>query len=118
MENKIVVFENKEIRCIWYEEAWYFSVVDIIAALTDSPKPRVYWGVLKSRETQLFTICKQLKMLKKGHELHEFTQIIRANSCPFSDYSSSLSAPTVSFIKYAFKNGVKSPFKTKSVWLV
>jgi DNA-damage-inducible protein D len=62
MENKIVVFENKEIRRIWHDETWYFSVVDIISVLTDSPKPRVYWGVLKNRENQLFTNCKQLKM--------------------------------------------------------
>ena len=42
-----------------------FSVVDVIEILTDSPNPRVYWGVLKKREFQLFTVCKQLKLKSK-----------------------------------------------------
>lgn len=41
---------------------WYFSVVDIIEILTNSPSPRQYWGVLKQREPQLLTICLQLKL--------------------------------------------------------
>jgi DNA-damage-inducible protein D len=62
MAHELVNFEKTPIRKVWYNEEWYFSVVDIIEILTDSPKPRVYWGVLKGRESQLFTICKQLKM--------------------------------------------------------
>ncbi len=62
-DNKLTLFEGKQIRHVWYDEQWYFSVIDVIEILTDSPKPRVYWGVLKNREAQLFTICKQLKML-------------------------------------------------------
>ena len=63
MENSnLTPFEGIEIRKIWNTEEWYFSVIDVIEVLTDSPKPRVYWGVLKNREPQLFTICKQLKM--------------------------------------------------------
>ena len=66
MENhNLIPFENKAIRKVWHNEEWYFSIVDIIEILTDSPKPRVYWGVLKNREPQLFTICKQLKLLSK-----------------------------------------------------
>jgi prophage antirepressor-like protein len=61
-QNSIVPFEGQEIRKIWHDEQWYFSIVDIIHSLTDSPKPRVYWGVLKNREPQLFTNCKQLKL--------------------------------------------------------
>ena len=63
MENTHPIpFEGKEIRKEWHSDEWYFSIVDVIEVLTDSPKPRVYWGVLKNREPQLFTICKQLKM--------------------------------------------------------
>lgn len=55
MNNKIEtisnLFEGKEIRSIWdrEKEEYYFSVVDVVAALTDSPEPRKYWSVLKSR---------------------------------------------------------------------
>ena len=62
-ENKaLVVFQDKKIRRIWYAEEWHFSVVDVVAALTDSPSPRQYWGVLKGRESQLLTFCLQLKL--------------------------------------------------------
>jgi len=66
-KNKIIVFENKKIRRIWYNEGWYFSVVDIIEALTDSKKPRVYWNAMKTRVKsqdglELSTICRQLKL--------------------------------------------------------
>jgi DNA-damage-inducible protein D len=62
-DNKLMLFEEKQIRHVWHENDWYFSVIDVIEILTESPKPRVYWGVLKNREAQLFTVCKQLKML-------------------------------------------------------
>ena len=58
----LVVFQDKKIRRIWHEHEWYFSVVDVVEALTDSPSPRQYWGVLKRRETQLLTSCLQLKL--------------------------------------------------------
>ena|SRR3989338_3917926 len=62
-ENKaLVAFQNKKIRRLWHNEEWYFSVVDVVEALTDSPSPRQYWGVLKGRETQLLTVCLQLKL--------------------------------------------------------
>jgi hypothetical protein len=57
----LVVFEGTK-RRTWHDEQWYFSVVDIIQVLTDSGSLRQYWGVLKSRETQLLTICLQLKL--------------------------------------------------------
>ena len=60
--NALVVFQNKKIRRIWNNNEWYFSVVDVVEALTDSPSPRQYWGVLKGRENQLLTLCLQLKL--------------------------------------------------------
>ena len=67
-KNKLVVFQSKKIRRIWHEDEWYYSVVDIIAALTDSPTPRQYWGKVKQREFvkfQLSPIWVQLKLPSK-----------------------------------------------------
>ena len=58
----LVVFDGAKIRRIWHDEQWFFSVVDIIQILTESGSPRQYWGVLKRRDTQLLTICLQLKL--------------------------------------------------------
>lgn len=63
------LFDCKEIRSVWdsEKEEYYFSVVDVINALTDSPEPRKYWSVLKSRlkkeGSEVATNCSQLKML-------------------------------------------------------
>ena len=61
-QNSMIPFDGKEIRKIWHEEQWFFSVVDIIGFLTDSVVPRNYWATLKKREPQLLTVCQQLKM--------------------------------------------------------
>ncbi len=63
MENQsLTPFEGEKIRKIWHEEQWFFSVVDVIGFLTDSPIPRNYWSDLKRRESQLHEICVQLKL--------------------------------------------------------
>lgn len=68
METKLAIFEQKEIRKVWDSEKWdwYFSIVDIIDALTESANPRKYWSVLKMRLKQewseLTTNCSQLKL--------------------------------------------------------
>ena len=66
METHLSIFEGKKIRKIWHKDEWYFSVIDIIQALTDSSNPRNYWNMLKSRElehgVELYTICVQLKL--------------------------------------------------------
>lgn len=65
----IKLFEEKKIRTVWddEQEKWYFSIVDTIAILTDSPNPRKYWSVLKTRfkkeGSELTTNCSQLKMV-------------------------------------------------------
>lgn len=65
------LFENKEIRSIWdaEKEEYYFSVVDVISALTDSNEPRKYWSVLKTRlkkeGSELTTKCSQLRLKSK-----------------------------------------------------
>lgn len=69
MDNdNIQLFEDKKIRTAWDEEKedWFFSVVDVVGVLTDSPNPNNYWKVLKSRllkeGNQSVTNCNQLKM--------------------------------------------------------
>lgn len=69
--NKISIrfYNDREVRAVWDEEQskWYFSIVDIVAAITESPRPRVYWGTLKNRKKdeygQLYSKCIQLKMV-------------------------------------------------------
>jgi hypothetical protein len=64
-EKALVVFEDKKIRRIWHEGEWYFSVIDVVEVLTDSPTPRQYWGKIKDREfeaIQLSPIWVQLKL--------------------------------------------------------
>ena len=68
-EKSLAVFEGKQIRRYYDEkmETWYFSVVDVVGALTDSVNPRDYWFKMKTRVKsedgfQLSTICRQLKM--------------------------------------------------------
>ena len=62
------LFEERKVRAIWddEQEEWYFSIVDVISILTDSPNPRKYWSVLKTRMkregSELTTNCSQLKM--------------------------------------------------------
>ncbi len=67
METKIAIFKGKKVRKIIYKDEWWFSVVDIIAVLTDSDKPRDYWYRMKQREfdasgVELSTFCRQLKL--------------------------------------------------------
>ena len=67
-ENAIRLFQDHRVRVLWddKQEKWYFSIVDIIAILTESPNPRKYWSVLKTRlskeGSELTTNCSQLKM--------------------------------------------------------
>jgi hypothetical protein len=68
---KIALFKGKKIRKIIHNKEWYFSVVDVVEILTDSPAPRQYWGVLKSREVQLLTICLQLKLVASDNKKYE-----------------------------------------------
>lgn len=67
-KESIRLFEERKVRTIWddEQEEWYFSIVDVISILTDSPNPRKYWSVLKTRlkreGSELTTNCSQLKM--------------------------------------------------------
>ena len=77
---KIQLFQDRKIRTAWVEEEekWYFSVVDVVGALTDQPTPKrasTYWAVLKSRlnnegASELLTTCKQLKLKAADGKLY------------------------------------------------
>lgn len=64
--NKLVVFQDRNIRRIWHNDQWYFSVVDVVQVLTDSLDAKDYWYRLKKRESEsgieLSTFCRQLKL--------------------------------------------------------
>jgi len=65
--NRIAIFRGKEIRKVIFQNEWWFSVTDVIGALTDSVNPRDYWFRMKDRvkideEIELSTLCRQLKL--------------------------------------------------------
>ncbi|MBQ3221948.1 MAG: hypothetical protein IJB34_08340 [Clostridia bacterium] len=82
MENKLKVFESKQIRTLWNaeKEEWYFSVVDVVAVLTDSENPNNYWKVLKHRlskeGSELVTNCNRLKMISPKDGKSYFTDCL------------------------------------------
>jgi DNA-damage-inducible protein D len=69
MENGLTPFENNGIRKMIHDDEWYFSVVDVIEVLTDSPMPKRYWTDLKRRSEkesgQGYAFCVPLKMIAK-----------------------------------------------------
>ncbi len=74
---EIKLFDEKLVRTIWddEQEKWYFSVVDVVEVLTDSPNPQVYWRVLKKRllaeGNQTVTNCNGLKMLAADGKMRQ-----------------------------------------------
>jgi len=84
-EGRIIVFGAKQIRRAWVDEQWYFSVVDIIGALTDSPNPRDYWYRMKRREkessgVELSTLCRQLKLTSADGKAYETEAVNTENA--------------------------------------
>ncbi|SUT94843.1 DNA-damage-inducible protein D [[Actinobacillus] rossii] len=78
MSNAIKLFEGNQIRSVWdnEQEEWYFSVIDVVAVLTESDKPRDYWYRVKKRmsdeeKSELSTICRQLKLKAPDGKMRE-----------------------------------------------
>ncbi len=69
VQKGLIVFQDKQIRRLWLDNEWYYSVTDIIAVLTDSQDELAYWRKLKQREPQLVTICHGLKLPAKDDKL-------------------------------------------------
>lgn len=75
-ETSIAVFQGRDIRRTWHEDRWYFSVVDVVGALTESTNPRDYWYRLKQREAEssgieLSTFCRRLKLIAEDGKSRE-----------------------------------------------
>jgi hypothetical protein len=74
---EIKLFDEKLVRTVWddEQEKWYFSVVDVVGILTNSPNPNNYWKVLKNRlkkeGNQSVTDCNQLKMLSRDGKYYK-----------------------------------------------
>lgn len=75
-KNAIKIFEEKKVRTVWDDETetWYFSIIDVIAALTESDRPRKYWDELKHKLKQegseLSDKIGQLKMKVSDGKMH------------------------------------------------
>lgn len=76
--SNIKLFQDKQVRTFWneVEEQWYFSIVDVIAVLTNSTNPRDYWFKMKIRVKtedglELSTICRQLKLKASDGKMRE-----------------------------------------------
>jgi len=83
-QQALQLFEERKVRTVWdeEEEKWFFSIVDVVAVLTDSAyqTARKYWKVLKGRISkegnELVTICYQLKMKAEGRR-KQMTKLIQ-----------------------------------------
>jgi len=81
-DKALVVFQDKKIRRLWYNNEWFYSVVDIVEVLTDSPTPRQYWGKVKDREfiaLELSPIWVQLKLPAEDGKLR-FTDCVNTKN--------------------------------------
>ncbi|MDP3900023.1 MAG: Bro-N domain-containing protein [bacterium] len=71
---RITLFKGKRIRKTIYHKEWWFSVIDIVEALTDSPQPKTYWAKMKERDKEFFQpfpIWEQLKMPAEDGKMRE-----------------------------------------------
>ena len=92
-ENSLIVFQDRKIRRLWYNGEWFYSVIDIVAVLTeqeDFQTARKYWNKLSQRlkeeGSEVVTNCHRLKLKAPDGKLRETTvPILKA----FSDLSSS-----------------------------
>lgn len=101
----IVIFNQKEVRRIWDEknEIWYFSIVDIVAILTDSPRPRKYWNALKT------------KLKQEGSELSQKVGQLKLESSDGKKYFTDLAdTETILRLIQSISSPKAEPFK---IWL-
>ena len=72
IKTSIRFFDNIPVRAVWDDETskWWFCAVDIAEALTGSKSPRKYWNTIKTRNPQLSSICRQLKLMAKDGKMY------------------------------------------------
>lgn len=71
---QIALFKGKEIRKVIYKNEWWFSILDVITVLTDSPQAKTYWAKMKKREKEIsqpFPFWEQLKLLAEDNKMRE-----------------------------------------------
>jgi len=81
-KDALIVFEGARIGRKWHDDQWYFSVVDIVQALTESPTPRQYWGKIKDREFKqhhLSPIWVQLKLPSVDGKTRVINSLLKKN---------------------------------------
>ena len=100
-QNAIKVFEEKQVRTVWdeKEEKWYFSIIDVIAALTGNERPRKYWNDLKTKllkeGSQLSEKIGQLKACRVWFDVRRVRQISSSSSMPVKCFLLSVSKGTL-----------------------
>jgi len=73
-ETHLAIFKGKNIRKILFQKEWWFSVVDVIVVLTDSPQPKTYWAKMKDRDKEIsqpFPFWEQLRLLAEDNKMRE-----------------------------------------------
>src|SRR3989344_3357160 len=78
----LIFFQDRKIRRLWYNNEWFYSVIDMVEVLTDSPTPRQYWGKVKEREflkLELSPIWVQLKLPAEDGKLR-YTDCVNLKS--------------------------------------
>jgi DNA-damage-inducible protein D len=73
-ETRIALFKKKEIRKVIHNNEWWFSILDVISVLTDSPQPKTYWAKMKERDKEMsqpFPFWEQLKLIAEDGKMRE-----------------------------------------------
>lgn len=73
-DHRIAIFRGKSIRKTIYQKEWWFSILDVIKILTNSPQPKTYWGKTKERDKEMsqpFPFWEQLKMVAEDGKMRE-----------------------------------------------
>ena len=89
--NNIKLFNDRQIRAQWNseQEEWYFSIVDVVAVLSESEDPRNYWYVLKNRlkkeGSELLTFCKGLKLLAPDGKMRQAVTTLYATRTAYCE---------------------------------
>lgn len=71
---QIALFKKKEIRKVIHHGEWWFSILDVVGVLTDSPQPKTYWAKMKDRDKEMsqpFPFWEQLKLLAEDGKMRE-----------------------------------------------
>ncbi|MFA7676324.1 MAG: hypothetical protein WCY28_02885 [Candidatus Shapirobacteria bacterium] len=69
-----LIFQQKEIRRVWFKKEWWFSILDVVAVLTETPSSKTYWAKMKDRDREMsqpFPFWEQLKLCAEDGKMRE-----------------------------------------------